>query len=83
MIYYIHFMYNVMTVIIIINHDWPCATYGVTWTKNYPFFRLKFLIKRMAEMQSRGTEYFGINIECVLYMMCMVGYVRNGDQFEL
>ena len=51
--------------------------------KNYHFFRLTLLIKRMAEMQSRDTEYFGINIECVLYMMCMVGYVRNGDQFEL
>ena len=51
--------------------------------KKYHSFRLKFLIKRIAEMQNRGTEYFGINIECALHMMYMVGYVRNGDQFEL
>ena len=58
-------------------------THGATWTKNYHSFRLKCLIQQIAEMQSRGTAYFGINIECVLYMMYMVGYVRNGDLFEL
>ena len=63
--------------------DLVLPAYGATWAKNYHSFRLKFLIKRIAEIHNRGTEYFGINIECVLYMMYMVGYVRNGDQFEL
>ena len=27
-------------------------------------------------MKSSGTEYFKINIECILYMMYTVGYIR-------
>ena len=44
--------------------------------ENYNLYRLKFLIKRLAEMKSRGTEYFKINIECALYIMYTVGYIR-------
>ena len=44
--------------------------------ENYHLFRLKFFIKRFAEMKSRGAEYFEINIECVLYIMYTVGYIR-------
>ena len=48
--------------------------------KIFHSFRLKFLIKRIAEMQISGTGYFGINIECVLYMMMhTVGYIHNSD----
>ena len=47
--------------------------------ENYHLFRLKFLIKRLAEMKSRGTEYFKINIECILYIYCIrsVTYVSK------
>ena len=44
--------------------------------ENYHLFRLKFLIKRFTEMKSRGAEYFKINIECTLYIMYTVGYIR-------
>ena len=27
-------------------------------------------------MKSRGTEYFKINIECILYVMFTVDYIR-------
>ena len=72
----------------VIRYPWITTTDLVLHTvlhrqKSYHSFRLKFLIKRIAELQNRGTEYFGLNIKCVLYMMYTVGYVRNGDQFEL
>ena len=38
--------------------------------KNYYLFRFKILIKLFAEMKSRGAEYFEINIECMLYIVC-------------
>ena len=41
-----------------------------------PIIRLDSNIKRLAEMKSRGTEYFEIN-EHKLYIMYTVDYIRT------
>ena len=50
--------------------------------KNYYLFRFKFLIKLLAEMKSRGTEYFKVNVECILYIMYTIDYIITKYKFE-
>ena len=39
--------------------------------KNYHILRIKFVIKWLAELKNRGSEYYGINIEGILYMLSL------------
>ena len=46
----------------------------------------QILIKRFVGMKSRDTDYFKINIECILYVMHTVGYIVSKHiehEFEL
>ena len=58
--------------IVVVNHDWPGATCGVTCEKNYHFVyrSIEFMVKRSSEMKIRDTEYHEINVELASYIIC-------------